>query len=1253
MAVLLLALLTLAPISVGAAGKRGGAPGVGSLGHLPIYRNRAYSPAERAADLVARMTLAEKASQMVSNAATPIRRLGIQAYGWWNEALHGVSRLQSDTDSGVTILNNTTSYPVDLSLGSSWDPDLMYREASAISDEAREVVPHNSLNLDFFAPTINLARDPRWGRNDESFSEDPLLTARMASQFVNGMEGKDERGRLLPQGGGYLKTVATLKHYAANNSEADRNTGSSYMDERTMREYYTAAFRMATQQSRPGAIMSAFNAVNGVPAAANDHLINTLARQTFGFGGYFTSDCDGIEGMVIYHHWRPAGWGRPANLTEAHALANAAGEDLNCGSRYDDPLTNANLLPAAAGEGIQTPLDTYNVEDMNTSLVRLFTARMQLGEFDNVNAEPWVRGARARLGYGSWVNSDANNAVTETSARLDLARQAADRSLVLLKNSTVTRADGTTGPTLPIQVPAGGPFRVAVIGYFANPGFMYLGSYSSGQGAPGVANESTPYAGIKQAIQAINPSAVVDYYSGFTGGSVASGLTTVDPAAVAAAATYDYVVVYAGTDASTSYEDNDRENLALPGGEAQLISQVAAVNPRTIAVMETVGEVNLQSFADPVPAMLWSSYNGQRKGDALADVLLGRYNPSGHLPFTWYQNEGQLPAITDYRIRPGAGTPGRTYMYFRGSVSFPFGYGLSYTTFKASNLKLDRRHLDANDSFHVTVDVTNTGTTAGEDLVQLYALTPGAPGSLNRPLRQLVGFRQVELAPAQTKAVTLTVRVRDMAFFNPAHGRYAVDDGRYWVQIADRAAPEGVQQQSFVDVRGSLDPVPSVVTANPALASDGSRGIQSRAMFPVGATVLPQLTVAMNDQSLYGYIRSGRSKPLPAEMAVRFTSDHPSVVAVENDGTIRTIHDGVATITATVLDNGVSSSTRFVVRVLSQLGELTVGSKSLPEFYPDTYSYDVIVPAGEHAPRVSATSADPRARVFMAQARKLPGAAHVYVTGPDGISSTYTVYFAHPALSDTFATSIGPQWKWIRRDSANEQLALGGLVIKPQQGDLAGGVNTARNILVQPAVGDWTIQSQLALSSPPHAETQQAGIIAYQDDDNYLKLDWEYSLGAARLSETTEDSLSGAPVTQWLATVKTAGRLGNKLWLRMVKSGSRYTTYYSADGRNFVRLYSVGASLTNVKVGLFAFGGADTTNDLAVLFGGFSIVNTGTVIGPPKPKPKPRRPPHHPSGGSGVAGPRPGSRRVGARAQAHSRPRLGCTRFVSPRCLRR
>src|SRR3954463_12244626 len=230
----------------------------------PIYLDRRYSYQERAADLVSRMTTAEKASQLISSQAPAIPRLGVRPWGQWNEALHGVSRSQLTYNANATLLNNTTSYPTDQTMGSSWDPNLMYRVASQIGDEAREVSPDNVSNLDFYSPTMNLERDPRWGRTDETYGEDPYQTARMVSQFVNGMQGQGENGQLATSAKVYYKTLTTIKHYAANNSEINRRSGSSDMDDRALREYYTEAFRDVVRSADPGSVMSSYNSVNAV-----------------------------------------------------------------------------------------------------------------------------------------------------------------------------------------------------------------------------------------------------------------------------------------------------------------------------------------------------------------------------------------------------------------------------------------------------------------------------------------------------------------------------------------------------------------------------------------------------------------------------------------------------------------------------------------------------------------------------------------------------------------------------------------------------------------------------------------------------------------------------------------------------------------------------------------------------------------------------------------------------------------------------
>ncbi len=546
---------------------------------------------------------------------------------------------------------------------------------------------------------------------------------------------------------------------------------------------------------------------------------------------------------------------------------------------------------------------------------------------------------------------------------------------------------------------------------------------------------------------------------------------------------------------------------------------------------------------------------------------------------------------------------GRTYMYYRGPQSFPFGYGLSYTSFKTSNLRVDRSNIGANDTFNVSVDVTNTGLVAGKDLVELYISTPDAPASIQLPIKRLEGFQQVELDPGQTKTVTLTVSVPNLAFFNESVNRYQVYDGRYGVEIASSAADGDILAQRDVTVSGSLIPVPATLTAQATMLGDAQRRIQSRVMYPENATVIPHLTVSMNDESLYGFIEPGQSKPFPGGMRFTFSSDHPDVIAVGRGSTIRALRNGVATITARVRYRGVTRSTQFVVRVLSELDRLSIDGQRIRGFHPDAFSYDSIVPDGAPTPRVTAHTPDPSATVNVTQASGVPGHATVTVTGPDGITQTYTFYFAHRARSDDFSgTSVGPQWTWLRQDPASEQVSGGALTITPEQGELSGTNPPARNVLLQPALGNWAMVSKLTFSTAPHVANQQGGLIAYQDDANWLKIDWEYSNGSAELAETTSDNqnITGKQITQVLTTIPTAGLLtSNTVWLAMDKVGARYTTYYSTDGVHFTPIYNVGTSLSNVKVGLFAWSGPATTSDLQVSFQHFHILNGGPGVARP------------------------------------------------------
>jgi beta-glucosidase len=1146
---------------------------------------------------------------------------GIPAYGWWNEALHGINA-QTYGSGNATTLSNTTSYPIDLSRGASWDPALTYEVAKAESDEARELVPGNKLNLDFYSPTVNIGRDPRWGRNDESYGEDPLLEALVASQFVNGMEGKDQNGQLLPDGDGFYKATTTLKHYALNNTEGSgsgdpngRLNVDTHADERTIREYYTMAFRKIIQSSQNGAIMSSYNSVNGDPAAANVHLIDTLGRQTFGFQGYYTGDCDAVNEVNARHHWQPATIGHVATPFEQFAFTLGAGEDAECNAGYSGTGNYKGATAAstttggtmnAIGMQLTTETGLHTVNDLDVSATRMLTNRIKLGEFDPDASVPWLTEAIARdqsYGVYPWVNTTAP---TETADRLALARRSADAGLVLLKNAAITRKDSTVGKLLPIEVPPSGAFKVLVLGALANT--VVLGGYSSGQSGNGAANNVSAYAGIKAAIQAVNPAAQVDLLRGFTGTSTSASncCATIDPAAVTAAADYDYVIVYTGIDSGVAAEDRDRTDITLTGQQGQLIAQVAAVNPNTVGVMQG-DPFDVSSFEPVTPALIWSSYNGQRQGEALADVLLGAYNPSGRTPETFYQSVSQLPPTSSYDIRP-VGSDGRTYMYFNGPVSYPFGYGLSYTTFGFSNLVIDNHAPTADDTINVRVNVTNTGSVDGNEIVQMYVNTPNAAPALERPIKRLEGFQKVFLTAGQTKTVAMPIKIADLAFFDEVAGRWAVDQGAYGIQISTSSADADIQVQGTINVTGTLTPKPSVLTAKPRIdGTDLARGISQRVLFPEGVVIDPGLTVAMNDDTLYGFIEPGQSKPFPVGTKFKFSSNRPSVVKVDPKGVIKTVSNGAATITATATYNGKSASTDFVVRVLSDLGDLKVNGDTISGFNPDVQNYDVILPPGvTDVPQVSASALT--GTIAITQAASLPGVATITSTGPEGIVATYAVNFALAAQSDEFTSdTLGPQWSIVRETPGDWSLTSnpGSFVITPKTGDLQTTTNTARNLLLQPALGDWTMTSKVAFSARPNATTQQGGIIAYQDDDNYLKFDLEATSATnIQFNTTLEDSLNSNPVvaspSNPSGTVQVAQTLNttnanailpadNTIWLRMSKLGSRYSTSYSLDGDTWVPVWSTGATLENVKVGLFAFNRAGTTTALQVAFDYFHL----------------------------------------------------------------
>ena len=696
----------------------------------------------RAADLVGRLTLDEKVAQM-QDRAPAIPRLDIPAYNWWNEALHGVAR------SGLA-----TVFPQAIGLAATWNDSLMFQVATVISDEARakhqEYVRQDSRaryqGLTFWSPNINIFRDPRWGRGQETYGEDPFLTGTLAVQFIRGMQGDDST---------YLKTIATVKHFAVHSGpEPDRHIFNAVVSERDLHETYLRAFAMGIQDGPAWSIMCAYNRLYGKAACGSDLLLDDVLRGRWGFKGYVVSDCGAIDD--IYERHRIV-----QTAAEAAALGVNSGTDLECGDTYASLVT-------AVQQGLITEAR------IDTAVTRLFLARMKLGMFDPPDMVRW-----AQIPFS----------VLDDSAHRALARQAARESIVLLRNRH---------HTLPLSKSLR---TIAVIGPDADDPRMLLGNY---HGEP--ADPVTPLRGIREAL----PGARViyargaDLAEGYSGLERAPGSTpaaadsesaaSLDSAAVQAAEQADAVVLFLGLTANLEGEEmrldvpgfkgGDRTTIDLPAPQKALLERIVKVGKPTVLVLMSGSALAVTWAQRHVNAIVEAWYPGQAAGSAIADVLFGDYNPGGRLPVTFYRSTADLPPFGDYAMA------GRTYRFFTGKPLYAFGYGLSYTKFKYSHLTTSAKTLAASDSLSVAVDVKNDGKVRGDEVVQLYVRHEGS--RVPRPRLDLRGYRRITLDPGQSRRVSFTLSGASLAWWDSTAQRWTVEQDRVRLQVggssdADRA----------------------------------------------------------------------------------------------------------------------------------------------------------------------------------------------------------------------------------------------------------------------------------------------------------------------------------------------------------------------------------------------------------------------------------------------------------------------------------
>lgn len=838
--------LALASVA-GRASALPGARQAGFSGRRVGISDAAYQSAfMRAEKLVEQMTLDEKIAQ-TGNEAPAIERLGVPAYNYYSgEALHG-----------LCWVGPATSFPVPLALAASWNPDLFHRVYAAVGDEARAFDNRDHIGLSYYSPpTLNLHRDPRWGRCAESPGEDPCLASTVAVQVVRGMQGDDPR---------YLKTTACSKHFICNNTDDDRTAISATVDPRSFWEYYTRAYRATLLDGDVFTFMSAYSAINGVPCSANPFLLTELLRERWGFRGYVTSDCDAVFNVYDPHHYAPS-------LPAAAGMSVKAGCDVDCGG----------TLPRHLGAAVAQGLIDENA--ITLAVTRLFTVRYLLGLFDPPGQVPYKR-----IPF-SVVDSPAHRA---------LALEAARQSLVLLKNN---------GGFLPLHKHR--VKNVAVIGPMADS--CYLGGYS---GSPAVrispAEGIARMLGVTIARPYISMTDVVDSGGGarllpsseggasigfirdgswaqlpkvdFTGkteirgrvasatqggridihldsltGPIACTLTVAgtggwenwvdvhapisgisgrhaiflafhggpgyllnvgplelaplapEPApapgqphvvvktgctvtgdrddtlfreAVDAARKADLVVLVCGVNDEVDTEGHDRRSIGLTGAQPELIQAVYAANPRTVLVLSTNNSVAVEWEEKHLPAILCAVCAGQAQGTAIAEALFGEYNPGGKLPCTWYRSTDQLPDFHDYDIAKG-----RTYMYFEGDPLYPFGHGLSYTTFHMERLEIGSHRLGPGEKVSISLGVTNTGPRAGAEVAQLYLAPPQS--QVKRPIKQLVGFQRVELQPGESKRVVFELPHDHPAlwYWNEADQRFVCQPGTAKVLVGSSSA---------------------------------------------------------------------------------------------------------------------------------------------------------------------------------------------------------------------------------------------------------------------------------------------------------------------------------------------------------------------------------------------------------------------------------------------------------------------------------
>lgn len=690
------------------------------------FQNPSLSFEKRVADLVSRLTLKEKIALMQNNSQA-VPRLGIPAYNWWNECLHGVAR------DGVA-----TVFPQAIGLAAMWDVQLMNEVAVSISTEARakheEHVRNGERNiyqgLTFWTPNINIFRDPRWGRGQETYGEDPFLTAQTGVAFVKGLQGNDPK---------YFKVIATAKHFAVHSgSEYNRHWFDAVISNQDLYDTYLPAFEHLVKDAKVYSIMGAYNRLDGVPACASNFLLDTTLRKRWGFKGYVVSDCGAISDILQGHKYA-------SSAAKASALAVKAGCDLTCGEEYV-------ALEDAVAKGDITE------KEINVSVSRLLMALFKLGMFDDKSLVSYKNIAFREN------NSPQHNA---------LSKKAALKSIVLLQNKGI----------LPLSTSIK---TIAVVGPFADETTVLRGNYNGD-----ATNPITFLNGIKSFV-GNNTSIITNDYINFPDKDYASEANQKDSVElfVKNCAAADIVIFCGGLSPGVEGEESpiekkgffhgDRTTLDLPDVQLAALKALKQSGKKVVLLLTNGSALSLNWENENVDAIIETWYPGQNAGSAVADILFGKYNPAGRLPVTFYRSVNDLPDFEDYNMK------GRTYRYFTGKPLYPFGYGLSYSKFEYNKIALSRSSASQKDSISVNVTIKNISAVDGEEVVQLYASANNIQQF--RPVKTLIGFERVLIKANETKTVKVKVAVQSLRQFSVTKNDYEVCKGTYSIHAGGSSA---------------------------------------------------------------------------------------------------------------------------------------------------------------------------------------------------------------------------------------------------------------------------------------------------------------------------------------------------------------------------------------------------------------------------------------------------------------------------------